>query len=356
MCNSSLANFSLGGEEKSLYEFEGRDMKGASGKDAWSLSLPKRVTKTNYDENEYYRKAMSNEKGAPKPPKPLGVQDFQFFDAMRLEEIRQVEMRHYEVRKALYDRRYAPDEEREAFERQMKEAADAAPPLTAEQHEEREKLLSEGFATWSKKDLANFVRGLEEFGRSDLPAVATFVEGKSPKEVAQYAVSFFERYAEIKDWEKLMRRIEAGEARLARRLELDACLARKVQSTSEPWNRLTIDYTILGAPSRPSSAFTIENDRHLICTALQVGYGRWEELVREVRKSWLFKFDWHMKTRNAAELGKRVEYLTKLVEKEQNDEDVAKKEEEKKSKKAGGAGGKRGADDEPAGDAKRRKS
>ena len=65
MCNSSLANFSLGGEEKSLYEFEGRDMKGASGKDAWSLSLPKRVTKTNYDENEDYRKAMSNENDCP---------------------------------------------------------------------------------------------------------------------------------------------------------------------------------------------------------------------------------------------------------------------------------------------------
>ena len=39
-----------------------------------------------------------------------------------------------------------------------------------------------------------------------------------------------------------------------------------------------------------------------------------EELVKEVRKSWLCKFDWHMKTRVASELGKRVEYLAKLVE------------------------------------------
>lgn len=66
---SSLANFSLGGEEKSLYEFEGKDMKGVKdGGAGWSLSLPKRVTKNNYDENDYYRKAMSNDKGAPKPP------------------------------------------------------------------------------------------------------------------------------------------------------------------------------------------------------------------------------------------------------------------------------------------------
>ena len=63
---NSLANFALGGEEKSLYEYEGKDWsEKARGKDAWSLSLPKRVTKQNYDENEYYRNALHKEgKGA----------------------------------------------------------------------------------------------------------------------------------------------------------------------------------------------------------------------------------------------------------------------------------------------------
>ena len=115
----------------------------------------------------------------------------------------------------------------------------------------------------------------------------------------------------------------------------------------------------LGAPSRPRSPFTIENDRHLVCFALQVGYGRWDDLLREVRKSWLFKFDWFVKTRVAAELGKRVEYLTKLIERELADEIAAKKEEErrmKKAGKAGGAGGKRQADEaEPAGGAAKRR-
>ena len=108
---------------------------------------------------------------------------------------------------------------------------------------------------------------------------------------------------------------------------------------AEPWNTLTINYTCTGEPSRPPSAFTVDNDRHLVCMALQVGYGRWDELTREVRKSWVCKFDWHMKTRAAAELGKRVEYLTKLIERELADADAAKKEEEKKAKKGGGGGG-----------------
>ena len=88
----------------------------------------------------------------------------------------------------------------------------------------------------------------------------------------------------------------------------------------------------------------------------QVGYGRWDELAREVRRSWLCKFDWYMKTRVPSELGKRVEYLTKLVEKEIGDDEAARREEERRAKKAGKAGAKRTLDEaEPAGGAKRRK-
>ena len=38
------------------------------------------------------------------------------------------------------------------------------------------------------------------------------VEGKTEKEVAKYAGTFFQRFVEIKEWEKLLRRIEQGEA------------------------------------------------------------------------------------------------------------------------------------------------
>ena len=351
--SNSLANFSLGGEEKSLYEFEGKDMK-AGGKDKqWALSLPKRVTKqVGYDESNLFRSGINQgDKGAPRPPKQLPCQDFQFFDTRRLEELREIEMRNFERRKAIYDRRYAPDEEKEELEKTL----ESAPGLTDEEMEEKEKLLTEGFTQWTRKDLMNFVRGLEDAGRSNLNEVATYVEGKTTKEVAQYAKSFFERYDEIKEWEKLMRRIEAGEAK-PRRLALDAALARKIGNTHEPWNTLMSDYTCLGATARPRSPFTIENDRHLLCMALQVGYGRWEELVKEVRKSWLCKFDWHMKTRVASELGKRVEYLMRLVEKEMEDLEAARKEEERKNKKKGGAGAKRKDEDgEQGGDAKRRR-
>lgn len=47
-----------------------------------------------------------------------------------------------------------------------------------------------------------------------------------------------------------------------------------------------------------------------------LGYGRWDELREEVRRSWLFRFDWFIKTRSAQELQRRVDALVKLIEKE----------------------------------------
>ena len=144
-----------------------------------------------------------------------------------------------------------------------------APPLSEEQIEEKERLMQDGFTNWTRRDLNNFVRGLEEFGRDDLRNVATFVDGKTEKEVGKYAVSFFRHYTEIKEWEKLMRRIEAGEARIMRRHELDAAINKKVTASSNPWTSLSIDYNCLGG-TRGKTPFSVENDRHLICQHLPV--------------------------------------------------------------------------------------
>ena len=89
---------------------------------------------------------------------------------------------------------------------------EAPPQLTEEEEAEKEELLAQGFGSWTKKDLNSFVKGCEQYGRNDLAAVASEVEGKTEKEVAKYAGTFFQRFVEIKEWEKLLRRIEQGEA------------------------------------------------------------------------------------------------------------------------------------------------
>ena len=89
-----------------------------------------------------------------------------------------------------------------------------AEPLTEEEEAQREALKAEGFGTWSKRDFNAFVKGCELWGRHDLPSVTQEVEGKSEREVAKYASVFFKRFREIRDWEKIMRKIETGEQKL----------------------------------------------------------------------------------------------------------------------------------------------
>lgn len=80
----------MNGEEKSLYEYEGQDYKGIEGSNTpFAISLPKRNPgNKTYDENEYYRNALTGgkerEKGT-KLPKQYQSFDFQFFDTAQLE-------------------------------------------------------------------------------------------------------------------------------------------------------------------------------------------------------------------------------------------------------------------------------
>ena len=64
--------------------------------------------------------------------------------------------------------------------------------------------IPQGFSDWKRADFNAFVRGCELFGRNDLASVTSEVEGKTEKEVAKYASTFFTRYKEIKDWEKVL--------------------------------------------------------------------------------------------------------------------------------------------------------
>ena len=49
------------------------------------------------------------------------------------------------------------------------------------------------------------------------------------------------------------------------------------------------------------------------------GYGKWERIRQEIRRAWQFKFDWFIKSRNAAELQRRGDVLLRCIEKENED-------------------------------------
>ena len=65
------------------------------------------------------------------------------------------------------------------------------PELTEKEAAEQKRLVEKGFATWRAADLKAFVRGCELYGRDDVAAVASEVEGKEEREVARYRAQFW---------------------------------------------------------------------------------------------------------------------------------------------------------------------
>lgn len=69
-------------------------------------------------------------------------------------------------------------------------------------------------------------------------------------------------------------------------------------------------------------AYTEEEDRFILCTIHQLGYGAWDDLKAAIRKHWRFRFDWFFKSRTPQELARRCETLIRLIEKENEDDMV----------------------------------
>jgi len=343
---NSLANFSLtaGDKEKSLYDYQGQDFSEVApdtgGAAAFEfISLPKRDRKANYDVDGEFARQMNKPDGprGPKLPKQQ-FQDFQFYDMVRLEELRQKEFDAWQRKHERKAAGAAAEDEEEAD------------GLTPEEEAEKAELLKEGFSDWTRKDFNAFVRGCETHGRENLADVAADIEGKTEAEVKAYARVFFERYTEIDNHDKIIKRIEAGEARIQRREEIADALASKVARTKNPWLALRINYGTL-----KGKLYNEEEDRFLVCMTNQLGYGQWDELREEVRRCWLFRFDWFIKTRTAVELQRRVDTLIKAIERENAELDADAGKKRKKDAKGAQKTAKRKQDSHGGPSAKKKK-
>ena len=104
-------------------------------------------------------------------------------------------------------------------------------------------------------------------------------------------------------------------------------------------------------------AYTEEEDRFIVCMTNNLGYGNWDQLKVEIRKSWRFRFDWFLKSRTPQELCRRCDTLIRLIEKENEEmelDDKAKRTTNKrtapsKGNESGGLGKKRKTASTPAG-------
>ena len=109
----------------------------------------------------------------PRPPKQPIVQDFQFFP-LRLYKLLDQETRHYQKS---VNYKVNPELGTEVEREEEQSKIDATEPLTDEEQAEKESLLTQGFATWTKRDFYRFIKVNQKYGRDDIEHIAKEVEG-----------------------------------------------------------------------------------------------------------------------------------------------------------------------------------
>ena len=102
------------------------------------------------------------------------------------------------------------------------------------------------------------------------------------------------------EYPRIKTRIEEGEAKRNKRSNLEALLAKKIESVRYPMQELELNY-----PSTKGKVYTEEEDRYLLCRLNYYGLGAddlWERIKKDVTEFPVFRFDWFLKntTRAAA--------------------------------------------------------
>ncbi|KAJ8766306.1 hypothetical protein K2173_022365 [Erythroxylum novogranatense] len=288
------------------------------------IEPPKRERKRNYSESEYFKQTM-RQGGPAKPKEPRiprmpQLHDFQFFNTQRLSELYEKEVRYLM-------QTHQKNQLKDSID--VDEPEDGGDPLTAEELEEKERLLEEGFSSWSRRDFNTFIRACEKYGRNDIRSIAAEMEGKTEEEVERYAKVFKERYKELNDYDRIIKNIERGEARISRKDEIMKAIGKKLDRYKNPWLELKIQYG-----QNKGKLYNEECDRFMICMIHKLGYGNWDELKAAFRTSPMFRFDWFVKSRTTQELARRCDTLIRLVEKENQEYDERERQARKEKKLA----------------------
>ena len=318
----ALNNFK---SESLVNTWEGEDFANKRKNMIW-IEPAKRERKGNYSIDQYYRDNMKTGGGSAKPDKPkvvrgpkqVHINDFQFYPA-RLVELQQREFDAHRKSQAYVVPAREPEEgetaeqvEQERVEEQAR--IDNAVPLTEEEIAEKEALAGEGFPDWQRRHFQSFIKGAEKYGRDAIDKIAFEIEGKTEEEVREYARVFFERHTEIKDHERLIERIEIGEAKLREQQERIDALHKKVRSCSYPMQELRLQYG-----QNKGKTYSEEEDRFLLVRMHHHGLDRDDcyELVKRDIGEWpLFRFDWFFKSRTPDELRRRGQTLLLCIMKD----------------------------------------
>ena len=298
--NASLTSFSMANTTDDFYDKKTKDLLFMA---SMTESLGKRDRKMKadamgtYNEKQYYHDKLTANpiSTGPKiirPRKLIQMQDFQFYDVARISELYAIERNYYELAIA-------------------GKSLDNARPLTEEEIKERDRLISEGFADFNKRDYFGLLRSLERFGRHDTEALKRAFPNKDQARVNLYLSKFWSKLDTLADKEKIIKITERGDLLRAKNIKCVDIITQAIKRYQYPIDELEIKYKL----NKGKGGFTEDEDRYLIWETYQVGYGEWELLRKAVQNSLRCRYNYFLKSRSAVELSRRVDIIIRLLEK-----------------------------------------
>ncbi|MCQ2819193.1 MAG: SNF2-related protein, partial [archaeon] len=186
--------------------------------------------------------------------------------------------------------------------------------LTEEEAEELAKLFSTGFPSWDRKEYDTFISLTETYGTFK-DNEEYFIEGLSSKtkeEIEAYSKAFWIKVKDLPEGQKIIRTIEKKEKSEKIKDYSNKILNLKTESNKLEYDDIKITYQ----SSNRQTEFSYEDDQFLIYATSKFGYGNWDNIIKEIRLSHDLMFNYYLKSRNKAEIQKRVDYLVKIIEKE----------------------------------------
>lgn len=136
---------------------------------------------------------------------------------------------------------------------------DTAVGLNEEEENEKAGLSTQGFENWSKRDFNLFLKGQEKYGKDGLEAIAWEIEGKTLPEVTVYSSTFWARFTELTDHEKILVNVEKAEGRLQKIVETNSAIDQKVANYRVPLQQIKFVYG-----QNKGKTYTEEEDRFLV--------------------------------------------------------------------------------------------
>ncbi|KAJ1326500.1 SMARC subfamily A member 5 [Microdochium nivale] len=333
---------------ESAYEWNGENFGGKKKEIGinWINPAKRERKEQSYSVDKFYREAIygtsakaESKPKAPRAPRQVPVHDYQFYPA-RLSELQEQETAFYRkeigYKIPIADGEEDTLEEREAQRAADQEEIDNAVALTEEEQEEKQKLSTQGFSEWNKRDFQQFVNGSAKSGRTNYEGISDEIDSKTPAEIKAYAKVFWQRYTEISDYQKYLQVIDAGEERRSKTEHQRKMLRKKLSLYRVPLQQMKINYSV---STTNKKVYTEEEDRFLLVLLDKYGIdteGIYDKIRDEIRESPLFRFDWFFLSRTPIEISRRCTTLLTAIVKEFEDVHPAKN-----GASGGGKGGKR---------------